>query len=211
MARPVKHDLATREALLDAAEQLLAQGGPDAVAVRAVADAIDSSTRAVYAVFGSKAALNEALAARGYGYLADLVEAAPLTDDPAADLVAAGVLGFREFAINRPQLFRITFAQPNEQIFSKPAVKPELQRATAALGLRVQRFLDEPGMQQRPAVDIAFMFHSICQGLAANELSRLPPPIGARFWGSTRGMDPVAAWLTALTAFTRGLAIGDDH
>ena len=54
MARPNKHDATTREALLDAAETLLAVGGPDAVSVRSVADAVAVSTRAVYSVFGSK-------------------------------------------------------------------------------------------------------------------------------------------------------------
>ena len=55
MARPAKHDAHTRAALLDAAEQLLAEGGPDAVTVRAVADRIGESTRAVYSQFASMA------------------------------------------------------------------------------------------------------------------------------------------------------------
>ena len=50
MARPIKHDATTREALLDAAEALLADSGPDAVSVRTVADEIGVSTRAVYSV-----------------------------------------------------------------------------------------------------------------------------------------------------------------
>src|SRR5262245_6859112 len=105
MGRPTKHDADTRAALLDAAEQLLLEGGRDAVSVRGVADAIGESTRAVYSALGSKQALIEGLAARGFGYLADLVEAVPHTNDPVQDLVEVAVHGFRPFAIGRPHLF----------------------------------------------------------------------------------------------------------
>lgn len=213
MGRPPLHDQVTREALLDAAEQLLADGGPDALSVRATADAIDVSTRAVYSVFGSKHALIEGLAGRGFGYLADLVENAPFTDDPLADLVTVGVSGFREFAIGRPHLFRLTFDQVSADLVRQPDVAAQLQRAFAALLARVERVLATGLVASHSPAEIAFMFHSICHGLAANELSRFPPPIGAGFWQMTAGMDVESTWTTALAAFVRGLRIGapDAH
>ena len=54
MGRPREHDEHTRVALLAAAEQLVAEGGPTQLSVRAVADAAGTSTRAVYSLFGSK-------------------------------------------------------------------------------------------------------------------------------------------------------------
>ena len=75
MARPKVHDASTAEQLLDAATTLLRDAGPDAVSVRAVAEACGCSVRAVYALFGSKQALVDALAERGYLTLADRVDA----------------------------------------------------------------------------------------------------------------------------------------
>ena len=118
MARPAKHDERTRAAVLDAAEELLADGGVDAVTVRAVADRIGESTRAVYSQFSSMSDLMAALGARGFLLVADLVNAVPVTDDPLRDLVEVGASGFREFAITRPQLFRITFHEISDHHFS---------------------------------------------------------------------------------------------
>ena len=207
MGRPQVHDDVTRDALLDAAEGLLAASGPDAVSVRATADAANVSTRAVYSVFGSKQALIEGLAGRGFGYLADLVEGAPVTRDPLHDLVVVGVEAFRTFAVGRPHLFRITFDRVSAELVRQPDVDAQLQRAFNALRTRVERAIATGLLAPRSPIEIAFMFHSICHGLAANELSRLPPPIGATFWQMTTGMDIEQAWTVALAAFVSGLRI----
>ncbi len=207
MARPFKHDSHTREALLDAAERLLAAGGPDAVSVRGVAEEINESTRAVYSAFGSKQVLMHALAARGFGFLADLVYAVPTTDDAAADLVQAGIDGFRAFAIGRPHLFRITFDQMSTEVIADPAANRELGRSYSALAARVRRALDAGDLAPRPIVEIVFAFHSFCHGLAVNELSRLPPPMGANFWRRLGDADGIALWRFSLEAFVDGLRL----
>ena len=205
MGRPAIHDDDTRTALVDAAEELLATGGPGAVSVRAAAEAIDTSTRAVYSVFGSKQALLDALASRGYGYLADLVEAVPVTDDPHADLAEVGVRAFRAFAVGRPHLFRLTFDRERAGIARRPGDDAALQRALLALLTRVERAQVAGVRTTRSSLEIAFLFHSYCHGLAANELSRLPPPVGYGFWQNLGDADMAALWRTALTAFVDGL------
>ena len=57
MGRPREHDDATRARLLHAAEHLSATKGFEAITVRAVAEEADTTTRAVYALFGSKEGL----------------------------------------------------------------------------------------------------------------------------------------------------------
>ena len=205
MGRPFKHNSHTREALLDAAERLLATGGPDAVSVRAVAEEINESTRAVYSAFGSKQVLLHALAARGFGFLADLVDAVPTTDDAAADLVQAGIDGFRAFAIGRPHLFRITFEQLSTEVIADPVANRELGRSYSALAARVRRALDSGELAPRPIVEIVFAFHSFCHGLAVNETSRLPPPVGTNFWRRLGEVDGAQIWRFALEAFVDGL------
>ena len=211
MARPTKHDETTREALLDAAEALLATGGPDAVSVRAVAEQIGVSTRAVYSVLGSKAGLLGALAARGFNRLAELVNGLPVTDDPLADLAAAGPQGFRIFALERPHLFRITYDQISEETYSQPETYPALFASFSALEARFTRALDAGLLTKRPMVELVFVYHSLCCGLAANELSSHPPPVGANFWKVVQGIDFAAVWGSALTALVRGLSTGQGQ
>ena len=208
MARPTKHDEATREALLDAAETLLAALGPDAVSVRAVADKAGVSTRAVYSVFGSKPGLMGALAARGFHRLADLVNGLPITSDPLADIAAAGPCAFRVFALERPHLFRITFDRISEEIYAQPETYPALFASFSALESRFNRAVETGQLAKRPMVELVFMYHSFCCGLAANELSALPPPVGANFWKVARDVDLKALWENALAAFVRGLGAG---
>lgn len=205
MARPTKHDEATREALLDAAETLLAALGPDAVSVRSVADKAGVSTRAVYSVFGSKPGLMGALAGRGFHRLADLVNGLPFTGDPLADLAAAGPCAFRVFALERPHLFRITFDRISEEIYAQPETYPALFASFSALELRFNRALETGQLAKRPMVELVFMYHAFCCGLAANELSALPPPVGANFWKVARDVNFKALWEDALAALVRGL------
>ncbi|SRR6266511_2490402 len=88
-----KHDARTADALLDAAERIILEGGIDALSVRTVAARVGTTTRAVYSLFGSKERLMAALGVRAFEMLGAGVAALPTTADPAADLVAAGYDG----------------------------------------------------------------------------------------------------------------------
>ena len=102
MGRPKQHDDATREALLAAAENLVERGGIGALSVRAVADEIGTTTRAVYSTFGSKEGLLAALAKRSFDMLHDAIAELPHTKDPARDLVQAALTVFRPMAGRTP-------------------------------------------------------------------------------------------------------------
>lgn len=196
VGRPREHDETTRHALLEAAEQLVATGGPEALSVRAAADAIGVSTRAVYATFGSKAGLLDALAERAYELLAAELTTLPATDHPADDLVEAALRVFRPMAIDHPSLFRLAFLR----------VVPDLEvgagtRAAAAraFGLLTDRFtrLEAAGLLGgRSARSCAAAFNALCEGLATTEL---------RISGLL-GPDPEAAWRDAIGALVAGFA-----
>lgn len=206
MGRPREHDERTREALLDAAEALLAEGGPDAVSVRAVADAVGTTTRAVYSLFGAKEGLVQGLAARGYELLTGYVTALPVTDDPGADLVRAGLGGFRRFAVERPHLFRLTFERVPAGVTANPTAAAAARASYDALAQRIRRAQAARVIVSRPEVEIAFVFHALCQGLASGELAREPPPVGAGFWRHARDLDAEHLWRTGLQALVLGLA-----
>ncbi|MBS3745294.1 MAG: TetR/AcrR family transcriptional regulator [Wenzhouxiangellaceae bacterium] len=205
MARPIEHDKKIGDSLLNAAEALLAGGGIEAVSVRAVAGDIGTTTRAVYTVFGSKTGLLSALATRGYLLLAEKVAALPITDDPLADLVDVGVEGFRSFALESPHLFRLTFERIPTEVLADPEVSNAAATSYKELARRIERARDAGRLSGQPINEIAFAFHSLCQGMASGELSREPPPVGAKFWRPIHGLDAERLWRNALESLVSGL------
>jgi AcrR family transcriptional regulator len=195
MGRPRKHQRSTAEALLAAAERIVERDGPDALTVRRVADAVGTTTRAVYTAYGSKDALLVALGGRAFDLLRTEIDEQPTTSDPAADLVEAGVDVFRRFAVEHPALFRIgiqrTALEPSVAAgFREPAVQ-----ALAGLSRRVERLEAAGLLGHLPVPEAVWTFHALCEGLAAMELrSLLPTGDERRFWRD------------ALTALVRGFA-----
>ncbi len=190
MGRPSEHDDTTRAALLAAAERLIDEGGPDAASVRAVADEVGTSTRAIYSVFGSKQGLLEALATRLFEDLNEAIDAVPLTDDPAADLVAAGMQAFRKTVLAHPSLYRLVFLRVVPDLELGPDFGQVAYEAFGRMQALVERVApDGPAVHQR-----ALAFHALTEGLASMDV---------------RGqmldqVDAERVWREALTALVRG-------
>ena len=171
MGRPKEHDEETREALRVAAERLFDEGGSKAVSVRAVADEVGTTTRAVYSLFGSLDGLVvDALAARAYQILKDGLDAQIETDDPAHDLVEAAVTIFRPFVRRRSGLFRITFQRVVPNFDPGPELVEARRSALLRLSQKVAR-LESTGQLGETTVDDALIqFQALCEGLGNFEL-----------------------------------------
>jgi AcrR family transcriptional regulator len=196
VGRRREHGDETREALLDAAEELIAQGGPDALSVRAVADAVGTTTRAVYSLFGSKDGLLAALGQRVFEVLGSTLSRQPLTDDPVQDLVDAAVHVFRAMAIENPAAYRITFLRvvPDLDLGHRTLVAAE-----QSLSLLHERFrrLEERGLLNgRTVLEATRQFDALCEGLATIEL-RNPAILGG---------DAEQAWRHAIATMLAGMA-----
>ena len=169
MGRPPIHDEKTRAELLAAAERLVAEGGIEAVSIRAAAERAGTTTRAVYALFGSKEGLVQALSQRAFGLLMERVVSLPPSDDPGRDLITAGVDGFRTFALEHPDLFRLFFTAPS----TRPALSADAtETRVAALGalIRLVERADDAGLLGRHSVaDVTLMWDAACTGLAMRE------------------------------------------
>ena len=194
MGRPREHDEATRSALLEAAERLLAEGGPDALSIRRVSDAAGTSTRAVYSLFGGKDGLLRALYQAMFQDLRRRVLAVPETRDAVGDLVRVGIDGFRAQALAHPHLFRLAFEWPGRRSSTTDADRREAQAAFDALLARVKRVSAAPGGAE--ARRFAIGFHSLCQGLASGELGGIL---------AANDQDPLRIWRDTLAAYARGL------
>jgi AcrR family transcriptional regulator len=155
--------------LLAAAERIVEADGVDALSVRAVATEVGTTTRAVYSLFGSKSGLVAALGAHAFDLLGNGVNALPETDDPVADLVAAGLV-FRAFACSHPSLFQIAVQKTEVPIDVADRFGSAARAAFAHLEHRVERLDQRVGLGGRSTHDAACQFHALCEGLAAIEL-----------------------------------------
>jgi AcrR family transcriptional regulator len=194
MGRPRTHDAHTAAALLDAAERIVESDGLGALTVRGVAHAVGTTTRAVYTVFGSKEGLVVGLGARGFDLLRTQIVALPRTDDPAADLVEAGVTVFRRFAIEHPSLFSIGIQRTLPEPDLAEGFLDAARAALAELEALIVRLEVADLLGGRVVHDVACEFHSLCEGLAAMEL-RSTLRRGVEEW----------IWRDALTALVQGL------
>jgi AcrR family transcriptional regulator len=196
MGRPRRHDDATAQALLRAAERIVEADGLEALTVRAVADAVGTTTRAVYTVFGSKEGLLVALGRRGFELLEAQIEALPVTDDPVSDLVQAGLVVFRRFALEHPALFAISI----QRALPDPALAAGFRRAgseaLAGLELLIARVQEAGLLGGRTVREGATAFHALCEGLAAMELRV-----------AQQGAGQEGIWRGALTALVRGFSL----
>jgi AcrR family transcriptional regulator len=183
MGRP-RHQPRTADELLDAAERLVETEGVGALSVRRVAEAAGTTTRAVYSLYGSKDGLVTALGARAYELLRIGIEGFPTTDDPAGDLVEAGIAVFRAFAVSHPSLFRVSVQRTLEGPGFAPIDRAEAYEAWVGLEAKVAR-VDLGG---RSVNDAASSFHALCEGLAALELRcMLPAGREEAFWRDALG------------------------
>src|SRR5262245_46558682 len=195
MGRPKQHDNTTREALLAAAENLVERGGAGALSVRAVADEIGTTTRAVYSTFGSKEGLLSALAQRSFEMLRDAIAELPHTKDPARDLVQAALTVFRPMAIEHPSLFRIAFLRAAPNVELGPDVGDAARAGYSLLTERVQRLADAGRLERRAVSAATVEFNAVCVGMAVTELLN-PALLGAH---------PERAWRAAFETLINGL------
>ena len=196
MGRPREHNEQTAAALLEAAEGIVQAAGLEGLSVRGLADSVGTTTRAVYSLFGSKDGLLVALGARAFTMLGAAIGGLPVTEDPVADLVEAGVAVFRCFAIGHPSLFRIGV----QQTMGSPELARDFANAAteAFVGLeaRVARVEAAGLLGSRSVRDAACEFHALCEGLAAVELR-----------GRMTSGEETRIWRDALGALVAGFAL----
>lgn len=164
--RPYHHgDL--RTALLLAAEAELAERGMEGFSLRSVAKRAGVSHAAPAHHFGDAQGLLTALAAEGFRQFlaAQAAREAVANPDPASQLVAAG-LGYVDFAMARPTLFRLMW-QSNRPDFSEADLG---QAAGAAFQHLVDQVRAAGGQSTADEAAIWATAHGLADLLAAGRL-----------------------------------------
>lgn len=100
----------TREAILEAALELVQRGGVEAVAMRELAEQISYSPAALYEYFDSKEAILQVLCERGFQRLAAYMSRVG-EDLPLAEYMLGIGQAYIRFADEHPDYFQLMFSQ----------------------------------------------------------------------------------------------------
>ncbi|MGW3154179.1 TetR/AcrR family transcriptional regulator [Streptomyces sp. NPDC001089] len=104
---------ATRE-ILGAAEHQIAEHGPAALSLRAVARSLGMTVQALYHYFPSRDELVTALIVKAYDALAEAVQAAvdAVPDGSPGERVLVAAEGYRQWAVAHPERFQLLYGTP---------------------------------------------------------------------------------------------------
>lgn len=167
MARPKIHDDTVRRRLLEAASEIIAQQGVDALSMRKAATTANTTTTAIYSLFGSREALIDAVVTEGFQRFAAHLRAVPHTDDPDADLLALG-RSYRINALENPHFYRVMF---NNTLGSST---PE--RSTETFDMLVDAVARAAQCSPPQAQGRAYRLWAYIHGLVSLELSGFTTP-----------------------------------
>jgi AcrR family transcriptional regulator len=169
-----KRHLRTRQAILDAARAIIAEEGPGALSMRALADRIDYSAAGLYEYFASKEEIIAAVCDEGQGYLFDAMSQAAPGLPPADYLYQIG-MAYIQFALEHPDYFLLMFTTappPDMAGVPEEVVKEVMHQEGSAYGILVQairRGIDEGAFRVRPGFDLdemAYAAWTLVHGIA---------------------------------------------
>lgn len=181
MGRPKIYDKELRNRLLHEAAKLLAEKGYDAVSLRNVTSLADTSTNAVYTLFGSREALMAEAILSSLRVALKPVDAAAEIPDPNVALIEVS-RRIRAMGLSQPNMFLGAFdamaeAKESSSLTGRlnPAVS-EIDQALFAPILRVcQRIAeqsDTPGLKPRR---MAMILWAALNGYIVLEISNILP------------------------------------
>jgi AcrR family transcriptional regulator len=168
--------------LIDAALVLLEEAGLSALTVRAMG---------VYSRFGNKDGLLEVLFVHGFDTLRIAIET-PSDANPLRRL-SIGCLGYRQFAIDNPQLYHLMFEQMMLLELS-PESREAAKRSFTTLVDRVQDAMNSGDLANGDSTEVAQELWSAMHGAAGLEIA------GVHF-----AQDRAANFTAMINALIRGL------
>ena len=105
----------TRQAILEAARQIITEEGPQGFSMRSLADRIDYSPAGLYEYFNSKEDIIRVLGTQGHEMLRDHLLLVDQGLPPAEYLQSLG-LAYIEFALNNPDYYLLMFTHSPTQV-----------------------------------------------------------------------------------------------
>ncbi len=181
------------DAILDAASQLLASEGPQALTMRRIAAESGGTTMSLYTRFGGKDGIVEALFREGFRRLGEAMAAAAETDDALDDLMRCG-RRYREFALANPAYYSVMFDQPVAEFEPSAEAVGEALATLDQLAARVRRAIDSGALAEADEFEVAASLWATNHGLVSLEML-----------GKHRMIDWSVVYTATFAALIRGL------
>lgn len=193
MGRPKEHGDHTRARLLASAGDILAREGPEALSIRRLADAVGTTTRAVYSLFGSKDGLISAMYLEMADTLAQRHFDVKRKDDPIVELIALAH-AYRDAALQHPNLYPLVVGRPVPGFTPLPEAKARARSGLVRVHDAIDRAIAKKKIIGRNREAVVNEVWALLHGLASLEIAgALGPPRAARaLWD-----DAVTSILTA--------------
>jgi AcrR family transcriptional regulator len=172
---PKTADPKMRMALLETAAELIAAEGPSQLSLRKLAQAVGTSTMAVYTHFGGMDELRREVRREGFNRLRDHLSAVAQTDDPVADIGQLGAAYYVN-AVTNPNLYRAMFMEPPVGPDDGDTGIDTFEILVAA----VQRCIDAGRFAPGDAFAMAQQMWALSHGVVALQLAQLLEPLVAQ-------------------------------
>ncbi|MFI8931408.1 TetR/AcrR family transcriptional regulator [Streptomyces sp. NPDC053474] len=201
---------ATRE-ILEAAESQIAEHGPAALSLRAVARSLGMTVQALYHYFPSRDDLVTALIAKTYDDLAAALRSGldAAADEPGTRGVVAVTEAYRQWAIDHPERFQLLYGTPL-RYYAAPPEGPTTQAVRRMGAMFESELFGGFTREQLAAADVPELSPALreyFEQLPADGMGSLPPPAIALLmsaWGQLHG-------LVVLEVFGHTSFIGDHQ
>jgi AcrR family transcriptional regulator len=184
-----------RERVLQVAVEMLTNEGVAGFTTRKVAEGADTSTPAVYELFGDKAGLVREVFFEGFRMLRRYLEQVEPSHDPRADLTRL-IQVLRTFARENPTLAELMFSRPFADFDPRPAERRAGTSVREFIVAMVTRGIDA-GVLAGDPTDIAHVLIALAQGLALQETAG---------WLGTSKASIDRRWDLAVDAVLNGLS-----
>jgi AcrR family transcriptional regulator len=158
-----------RDRVLRVAVELLASKGAAQLTTRRVAEQAETSTPAVYELFGDKAGLVREIFFEGFRMLQQRFDELAETGDPRADL-ARVLQAFRAFIRANPVLSELMFVRRFTDFDPSPSDREAGNAVREFIVGHVRRCIDA-GVLAGDATDVAHALVALVHGLAATEIA----------------------------------------
>jgi AcrR family transcriptional regulator len=195
MPRPKQRTPQLRERLLQTAVDTLTSEGASGFTTRKVAEGADTSTPAVYELFGDKAGLVREMFFEGFRLLRQRLDKLTVTGDARADMIAVMPV-LRKFAQDNAALTRLMFSRAFAEFDPGPSDRQAGAAVREFLVARVRRCVDA-GMIAGDPADIAHILLAVAQGLMLQETAG---------WLGTSTASTNRRWNLATRALVNGLS-----
>jgi AcrR family transcriptional regulator len=166
---------AAAEAVLDAARELLAKEGVEALTVRRIATEAGGSTMNVYSRFGGKDGVVNALLIEGFERLADSITRGRTTSSPLADIERCA-LRYREFALANPTHYELMFGSKKVDHAESPELVEAAKRSLNLLAAKLERAMGAGLIRRADPTITAEVMWSACHGPVSLEMRDVGPP-----------------------------------